>query len=147
MVGETLHALWTLGFGPGGHSVRKMGGCSVARVLVVDDEAGYRRNLERIASREGHDVQATSCARSALDVARDFSPDVLIVDWMLAGAVNGLELARRLQADQNDLVVLLISGYPSAQLEQNPQEQGVFEFLSKPFELSHVQDALRRAVN
>ncbi|MBW2271511.1 MAG: response regulator [Deltaproteobacteria bacterium] len=117
----------------------------MAKILVVDDEAGYRLNLGRVAAREGHQVEAAGDPDCALELARSFAPDVLIVDWMLSGGADGLDLASSLRGLNDELTVVLISGYPSAQLQTRADEVGVFELLSKPFDLSALQDTLRRA--
>ncbi len=68
----------------------------MAKILVCDDEKRYRTHLERAISNQGHEVRVAESAEVALEVARDFPPDLLVVDWMLRGELDGLQLAEEL---------------------------------------------------
>ncbi len=111
----------------------------MARVLVVDDEAGYRRHLKPILAANGHVVEAVSnCeqARSQLELA-EF--DLLITDWMLANSTNGAQLAARVHGEYPALPILLITGFPPESLRSSTPD-GVRAVLEKPL---GVQELLR----
>ena len=62
------------------------------RILIVDDEPGYRKHLSRELIGDGYDVETATRGREALEIARRFQPDVLIADWMLKTNLHGLEI-------------------------------------------------------
>ena len=68
----------------------------MTRVLVVDDEPDYPRLLDIILTKEGFDVRTAADGDEARRVAEDFSPDVLVIDWMLGGREDGLRVATAL---------------------------------------------------
>ncbi len=119
----------------------------MAKVLVVDDEPGYRASLSKIAAREGHVVRQANSAREAMEIAAEFTPDILVIDWMLQNGCDGVDLATRLSKVDPNLVVVLISGYPSAELEAEAEERGFRGFLAKPFDLDRFVEMLRRVTD
>ena len=116
----------------------------MARILIVDDEEAYRRTLAAICRREGHDSCVASTGPEAIDISSEFEPDLLIADWGLAGEFDGLELARRLQARDATLPVVLITGYSAHEIRQIKQPR-LFAILEKPFGVEEVRTAVAEA--
>ncbi len=117
----------------------------MARILIVDDEVSYRRTLTAICRRAGHESCAATTGPEAIEVARKFEPDLLIADWGLAGAFDGLELGRRLQIEKAELQVVLITGY-SAQGLGEIEAPRLFAILEKPFGVEDVRNTLSAAL-
>ncbi len=107
----------------------------MVRVLVVDDEKQYCENLGLCLSIEGYDVVTASTSDEAIDLGKDFQPDVLVADWMLRSDEDGLDVSRTLATQLPKLETVLITGYPSVELHSDAQRSKVFEVLEKPFEL------------
>ncbi len=117
----------------------------MAKVLLIDDDPSYRDLLEFILSEEGHDVRTVSSAEAAIDMSETFMPDVLVADWMLRNDMNGLDASRALSEANPDLRTIVISGYPSAELEEQIDRQPSTQFLTKPFRPEELLQALERA--
>jgi DNA-binding NtrC family response regulator len=117
----------------------------VVRILVVDDEADYPHLLSIILGKEGFDVQTACTGAEAVRVVARFVPDVLIVDWMLEPANNGLDVAKTIEERNPKLQTILITGYPSASLESRVQQLPNVEFLAKPFTPADLVAMVRRA--
>lgn len=81
------------------------------RVLIVDDQPAFRRQLRALLTRAGFDVvgEARDIAEAEKQV-RDTRPDLAVVDVMLPN-VNGLDGSPRLKAIAPELRVILISAY------------------------------------
>src|SRR3954449_2985098 len=77
------------------------------RVLVVDDNRDIALSSSRLLELHGHEVAVAFDGRRALEVAREFRPDVALLDVGLPG-IHGYELARRLRADYGPGVLLII---------------------------------------
>lgn len=105
----------------------------MVRVLVVDDEVDYPQLLSIILSKEGFTVQTAATAQEAVAPRDDFVPDVLVVDWMLEGADTGLDVAAALLQRSPRMRTILITGYPSAELESRVKKLPATRFLAKPF--------------
>ncbi len=118
----------------------------MVRILIVDDEQGYRDPLRSMLSREGHEVRAAATGREALEIAADFAPEVVIVDWMLRDYRNGPELVETLRQRTPQAKTILITGYPAATLEARAAGIPACQFLAKPFTLGQLTAAIRAAL-
>lgn len=119
----------------------------MARILVIDDESGYRKHLRRILSDAGYEVDTAGTAAEALDLGNRHPPDILIADWLLKDVLCGIEVAEILRASNPSLKVIVISGYPSSELLEKAVEFGIAEFLEKPFSSNQIRDAVCRALD
>ncbi len=117
----------------------------MARVLVVDDEPMYRKNLQEVISDEAHEVETAHDGHSAIEIAERFCPDVLIVDWMLQNDLSGLDVSEALRASNPRLTTIIMTGYPAQELRVQAEESKVFAFLEKPFDLDDIRETVRRA--
>ncbi len=112
------------------------------RVLLVEDDAALRDQLERSLKVDGHQVRAYASAEDAeADWAEDPRADVLVTDLSLPGR-TGLELASRLRARGARLPVVLITAWGVALDSALREERGIQSVLGKPFR----REALRRAI-
>ena len=76
-----------------------------ARVLVVDDEESITQLVSTVLRYEGFDVRTAESGRTAVKIARDFAPDLVVLDVMLPD-LDGFEVYRRL-ADRSDRLPVL----------------------------------------
>lgn len=70
----------------------------MARILVIEDDAGLRARLVKILRFEGHDTVAAADGREGIEIARRERPDVVISDLMMPG-INGFGTCRALRDD------------------------------------------------
>ena len=119
---------------------------SSTRILIVDDEPTYREYLERFLSRDGLDVRTAESGAEAIEVAREFSPDILLADWMLRCEMHGIEVGEVLREQSPELRILLMTGFPTADLEAEAARVGINGFLEKPFALEDLSSAIQAAL-
>jgi len=113
-------------------------------VLVVDDEAGYRRVLQRELERRGHQVTLAASAEEALARLPAGAPDVVLLDLRMAGA-GGLGFLRELRARGAESEVVVLTGYPSLESALEAVRQGIFDYRTKPIDLETLDGVIRRA--
>ena len=118
----------------------------MARVLVVDDEPSLRDHLGLYLSGLGYEVTTAASGREAIDLGSRFRPDVLVVDWMLTGRIHGLHVSDVLQAVDQELKTILITGFASPDLKAEAKKRHVFDFIEKPFDPNRLELALRDAL-
>ena len=115
-------------------------------VLVVDDEQRLRDLVCGYLEREGFTVLTSLDGLTALDLARQHAPDVVVLDLMLPG-LDGLEVCRRLRTFSDAYVIML-----TAKAEEIDRiiglEVGADDYLTKPFSprelIARVRAMLRR---
>ena len=103
------------------------------QILVVDDETIIADTLAMILNMKGARAHAAYSAETALDLAHELKPDILISDIVM-GPMSGIELAIRLATDLPSCRLILISGQSaSSDLPSQMSAKGYsFEFLEKP---------------
>ena len=110
----------------------------MVKILVVDDEEVYCVNLRLLLERKGHQVEIANDGPTALKLAESFTPDLLIVDWMLRSEMNGQEVAQLLHALLPNLNSMLITGFPAEELEDQLIQSPITAVLHKPFSMDEL---------
>jgi len=104
-------------------------------VLVVEDEILIRMMVSESLRHAGCEVVEAASADEALQVlSASNRPDVLVTDVKMPGAVDGLELARRVRKAHPGLKVVITSGHAPARNADGLADA----FLTKPFDLAHL---------
>ena len=112
------------------------------RVLVVDDEAPLADLLSMALRYEGWQTTTAGDGAGAIRAAREFRPDAVILDVMLPD-LNGLEVMRRLRADQHDIPVLFLTAKDAVEDRIAGLTAGGDDYVTKPFSLEEVVARLR----
>jgi sigma-B regulation protein RsbU (phosphoserine phosphatase) len=117
-----------------------------ARILVVDDEPGMLRAVERVLSGT-HQVTGTRSSRDALSLAAEFIPDLAIVDIRMPD-LDGFELMARLKARFPELDVILMTGSVDDLDEKLVRaiRSPAFYFIQKPFDREVLKTLVERCV-
>lgn len=117
-------------------------------ILVVEDERAIASFLRRGLSYEGYRVTVADNGQQALEVARDDPPHLVVLDIMLPGALDGLEICRRLRAAGDDFPVLMLTARDEVADRVAGLDAGADDYLIKPFAfeelLARVRALLRR---
>jgi CheY-like chemotaxis protein len=111
------------------------------KVLLVDDEPSFTRLLKLNLEQTGHyQVHAVNWAEDALPAAREFKPDIVLLDVMLPRMFGG-DVAALLRADpelQKVPIVFLTAAVPKQRIAEHEGMISGFPFLPKPVELQQV---------
>lgn len=118
----------------------------MARILIVEDEPIPRMILSKVLTRDGHDVRAAGSASEAVQAGQQFSPEVLIADWLLTDVNSGLSVAEQLRELNPSLHILFFTGLPTHKLEVEAQHLRPFRFLEKPCEFDTLRAAIREVL-
>ena len=113
-----------------------------ARLLVVDDEQNIVELLE--ASLRFHGFEVVSCldGKSALSLAKEIQPDLMVTDVMMPG-LNGFDLVRSLRADGYQFPVLFLTAKDAVDDRVTGLTIGGDDYIVKPFSLSEVVARIR----
>ena len=114
-------------------------------VLLVEDEPMVRTVAERALTRHGYSVITADNGEDALKVLDKGEPiDLLVSDVVMPG-MDGPTMVREARKSRPDLKILFISGYAEEQLRNSIDIENV-NFLPKPFSVTELAEAARRAV-
>lgn len=118
------------------------------RVLVVDDEENIRHLLVTALRHAEMEVAEAGTGREALDTAKDFRPDVLLLDVMLPD-LDGFEVCRRMRSEGSDAPVIFLTARDATEDKVRGLSLGGDDYVTKPFSLeellARVRVVLRRA--
>ena len=120
---------------------------SPIRVMVVEDDPLLNELLTMAMRAEGWEAHSATHGHDALALARDASPDVVIMDIMIPG-IDGVEVVRRLRARGDDVPVLFLTAKDELEDKLKGLSAGGDDYVTKPFTplelLARVNSHLRR---
>ncbi|MFY9673609.1 MAG: response regulator transcription factor [Terriglobales bacterium] len=115
-------------------------------ILVVDDESQITRVLRTSLSSHGYDIRAANDGETALEIMKDWTPDLVITDLAMPN-MDGLELCRRLRA-QTQVPIIVLSVRGEERTKVKALDAGADDYVTKPFGmeelLARVRANLRR---
>lgn len=100
--------------------------------LIVDDEPNIRRMVGALLASEGWDVSDAPDGRAGLAAALETDPDVVLLDLMMPGALDGMATLQALREKIPDLPVIMMSGRAGLSDAVRATQLGAHNFLEKP---------------
>ncbi|HWF92459.1 MAG TPA: response regulator transcription factor [Terriglobales bacterium] len=111
------------------------------KILVVDDEPQITRVLRTALSSQGYDLRVANDGETALEIVKDWTPDLIITDISMPN-MDGLELSRRLRAkSQVPIIVLSVKG--EERIKVQALDAGADDYVTKPFGISELLARVR----
>jgi two-component system nitrogen regulation response regulator GlnG len=114
-------------------------------ILVIDDEEAVCWALQRALSKEGHCVAVAASAEEGFQQASQQPPDAIVLDVRLPG-LDGLSAMGRLQQLSRHAPIIVVTAFGNLSTAVRAVENGAFEYLVKPFDLSQATEAVERAL-
>jgi two-component system response regulator MprA len=111
------------------------------KILIIEDDEGILRFLRRGMSFEGYQVETAVDGQDGLNKAREWHPDLVILDWMLPG-MDGLEVCRRLRGS-GPTPILMLTAKDMVQDRVQGLDSGADDYMVKPFELDELLARVR----
>jgi CheY-like chemotaxis protein/HPt (histidine-containing phosphotransfer) domain-containing protein len=120
-----------------------------ARILVVDDDTLNQRMMQLLLRRDGHVVDVVSSGLEAIDAVKRQKYDVVFMDLQMP-VMDGVETSRRIREWENGGQHTFIVAVTASYLPEKGQElfeAGIDNYVSKPFELEHIQRLLKYSLS
>ncbi|WGD49962.1 response regulator [Bradyrhizobium sp. CB1650] len=114
-------------------------------VFVVDDDAAVLGSLRFLLEADGFAVRTFKNATALLNAAGTSGADCYVIDYKMPD-INGIELAGRLRKSDRDAPVILITGYPDANISTRAAAAGVKDVVLKPLLDENLVKRIRRAI-
>src|SRR6185312_16131675 len=115
-------------------------------VLIVDDEPNIRRMVSALLTSEGFEVRDAADGAAGIARAAEFEPDLVLLDLMIPGAMDGMAVLERLRATFPELPVIMMSGRAGLADAVKATRLGAVNFLEKPLTPEGVLLAIASAL-
>ena len=113
-----------------------------AHILVVDDEAAIRYSVGKTLARVGYQVSEAGSGEDALELIKEHRFDVVLTDIRMPGGLDGVELVRRIKDIDADIVVILMTAYPSLGTAVEALRLGAHDYLIKPSSSQDIRQSV-----
>lgn len=114
-------------------------------ILVVDDQANIRRLIEISLVAENRQIFSVDSGEKAIDFAQGNALDLIILDLVMPGGMDGLEALVILKADprSRDCPVLMLTARNHQSDRDRAYQMGAHDYLTKPFTLQMLQQKVK----
>lgn len=115
------------------------------RILIVDDEAFIRENLERILTDDGYRTYSATGGDEAAALLQEEEIDLVLLDLNL-GPESGIDVLERLKKIDPKVLVIIITGYATVESAVNALKLGAYDYIKKPFKADAIHLIVRLAL-
>jgi FixJ family two-component response regulator len=115
-------------------------------IIIVEDAVEVRRSLQLLLRGRGWDVRAFGSARAVLDDPQANEAACLVADYRMSD-IDGVELLRQLRGRGWKGPAVMITGYPSPELEKVARDAGYAEVVEKPIPDLTLPEIIRRLLD
>ena len=119
-----------------------LGGKSMQKILVVEDDVKIARFIELELQHEGFEVQAVHDGRTGLERALEDSFDLIVLDIMLPG-LNGMEVCRRIRLN-SEIPIIMLTAKDDTMDKVMGLDFGADDYMTKPFAIEELLARIRR---
>ncbi len=117
-----------------------------ARILIAEDEAISALSMQRALTRSGYKVcELVSTGEEAVERVKQKKPDLVVMDVILNGSVNGVEAAMEIRS-RFDIPIVFITGYEEEKLIERIKSVKYSTYLIKPFTPKALESAITHAL-
>ena len=115
----------------------------MAKILIVEDNALNIKLFCDLLAAHGHEPQAVTDSRQALDAAHEFSPDLVITDIQLPH-VTGFDLIRMMREDDrlSEVPIMAVTAYAARGDEERIRAAGAQAYVSKPISVMRFAETV-----
>jgi two-component system nitrogen regulation response regulator NtrX len=118
----------------------------VARILIVDDEAGIRHSLAGILGDEDFETTAVADGEEAIrSIAEEGTPDLVLLDIAMPGR-DGVEILVEIAERWPELPVVMMSGHGTIETAVRTTKHGAYDFIEKPLSIDKVLLTIQHAL-
>ncbi len=116
------------------------------KILIVEDQVDVLKLLKMVLRAEDRKFFLTESGEEALEIARETIPDVVLLDIMLPGGIDGYEVARALKNDPTtaNCSIIVMTAKVQEQDKIDAFEAGADDFISKPYNLEYLKNKVAK---
>ena len=114
-------------------------------ILVIDDEKIVGQRLKASLEKDGYSVETFTEPLQALERIREKKFDVVVTDIRMDN-LDGITMLEETRKKSEKTKVVIITGYATLEIAREALTKGAFDFISKPFKLKEIREAILKAV-
>lgn len=116
----------------------------MSKILIVDDQADIRRLIRFALDDSGHNLFEAANGALALQLAKAVKPDLVVLDQVMAGGIDGLQVLQGLKSDPETahVLVLMLTANTQERDKQAALSAGANYFLTKPFAPAKLRELI-----
>jgi len=115
-------------------------------VLIVDDEEDFLETIIKRLNKRQVDASGARSGEEALELLKEKTFDVIILDVKMPGGMDGIEALRKIKKIQPLAEVLLLTGHASVETSIEGMKLGAFDYLLKPIKLDDLLKKIAQAI-
>ncbi len=113
-----------------------------AKILIVDDESGIRNLLLKFFKMKGYtNVRDAATGKEAISKVQEEIPNVVLLDLRMPD-MDGKEILHKIKEIDENIPVIIITGYPDLDIARNILKEGAYDFIVKPFDLDYLEKSV-----
>ncbi len=116
----------------------------MAMILLVEDEESIRLLYQQELEQQGHQVQCAADGKTAVEMAREHAPDLVIMDINLPERMDGIESMAKILSDNKDIPVIINTGY--SEYQDNFMSWAADAYVLKSADLGPLKEAVQEAL-
>jgi two-component system, response regulator, stage 0 sporulation protein F len=113
------------------------------KILIVDDQFGIRILLNEVLQKEGYDTFQAANGVQALEIVKEHSPDLVLLDMKIPG-MDGIEILKRMKVIDVDIRVIIMTAYGELDMIQQAMDLGALTHFAKPFDIDDIRVAVKK---
>ena len=114
-------------------------------ILIVDDEDGLRSIMKDELLNRGYEVSDADGGQVALDLLKDQSFDVIVLDVRMPG-IDGLDVLRQIRQTDSTTKVIMLTGVDELKIAKDSLALGADDFMTKPFQFQNLVACIDRVM-
>jgi DNA-binding response OmpR family regulator len=120
----------------------------VKKILIVEDQVDILYLLKKVLETDTRKIFTAECGKEAIEIAREILPDVILLDIMFPGGIDGYEVARTLKKDQRtaNCSIIVMTAKVQEQDRIDAFDAGADDFIGKPFNLADLKNRIAKFI-
>lgn len=116
----------------------------IANILIIDDEQGPRESIKMVLG-DDHRCLLARNGLEGLKILEQEPIDLVILDLKMPG-LSGIEILEIIRSKDTEIEVILLTGFGTLETAQKAIRLGIFDYMSKPFDVTHLRKVVRGAI-
>lgn len=119
--------------------------CANRKILVIEDDLALLDLVRHVLERQGCKVFRADNGADGVRLNAEQNPDLIVLDLRMPG-MDGIETLRRIRKDDEEVLVVILTGHGSPESIRDAADLNVTEYLSKPFENRDLVSIIAKAL-